>query len=134
MLFQTVIALSVGFRSNDCHTPLYPFVTNGVATVIRNHGSEAQKKLFVEPLRTGRWFGVMAMSETQAGSSVGDLKTEALPTDAGHYLITGSKMWITGAAQDFTENIVHLVLAPDCRSASRNPWDLTLYRTEVSAV
>ena len=90
---------------------VYPFVTNGVATVIRNHGSEAQKKLFVEPLRTGRWFGVMAMSETQAGSSVGDLKTEATPTAAGHYLITGSKMWITGAAQDFTENIVHLVLA-----------------------
>ena len=44
-------------------------------------------------------------------SSVGDLKTEAIPTEAGHYLITGSKMWITGAAQDFTENIVHLVLA-----------------------
>jgi alkylation response protein AidB-like acyl-CoA dehydrogenase len=90
---------------------VYPFVTNGVATVIRNQGSEAQKKLFGEPLRTGRWFGVMAMSETQAGSSVGDLKTAATPTEAGHYLITGSKMWITGAAQDFTENIVHLVLA-----------------------
>jgi alkylation response protein AidB-like acyl-CoA dehydrogenase len=90
---------------------VYPFVTNGVATVISNHGSEAQKKRFVEPLRTGRWFGVMAISETQAGSSVGDLKTAATPTEAGHYLIAGSKMWITGAAQDFTENIVHLVLA-----------------------
>jgi alkylation response protein AidB-like acyl-CoA dehydrogenase len=90
---------------------VYPFVTNGVATVISNHGSEAQKKLFVEPLRTGRWFGVMAISETQAGSSVGDLKTAATRTEAGHYLIAGSKMWITGAAQDFTENIVHLVLA-----------------------
>jgi alkylation response protein AidB-like acyl-CoA dehydrogenase len=90
---------------------VYPFVTNGVATVISNHGSEAQKKLFAGPLRAGCWFGVMAISETQAGSSVADLKTEAIPTEAGHYLITGSKMWITGAAQDFTENIVHLVLA-----------------------
>lgn len=90
---------------------VYPFVTNGVATVIGNHGSAAQKELFAEPLRAGRWLGVMAISETQAGSSVGDLRTAAIPTEAGHYLITGSKMWITGAAQDFTENIVHLVLA-----------------------
>jgi len=90
---------------------VYPFVTNGVATVIRNQGSEAQKRLFAEPLHAGRWFGVMALSETQAGSSLGDLKTEAIPTKEGHYLITGSKMWITGAAQDLTENIVHLVLA-----------------------
>jgi len=90
---------------------VYPFVTNGVATVIGNHGSAAQKELFAEPLRAGRWLGVMAISETQAGSSVGDLRTAAIPTEAGHYLISGSKMWITGAAQDFTENIVHLVLA-----------------------
>jgi alkylation response protein AidB-like acyl-CoA dehydrogenase len=90
---------------------VYSFVTNGVATVIGNHGSAVQKELFAEPLRAGRWLGVMAISETQAGSSVGDLRTAAIPTEAGHYLITGSKMWITGAAQDFTENIVHLVLA-----------------------
>ncbi len=90
---------------------VYPFVTNGVATVIGNHGGAAQKKLFAEPLRAGRWLGVMAISETQAGSSVGDLRTAAIPTEAEHYLMAGSKMWITGAAQDFTENIVHLVLA-----------------------
>jgi len=99
------------FVAANAALAVYPFVTNGVATVIRNHGSAAQKKLFAEPLHAGRWFGVMALSETQAGSSLGDLKTEAMPTTDGHYLITGAKMWITGAAQDFTDNIVHLVLA-----------------------
>ena len=99
------------FLAANTSLAAYPFLTNGVATVIRNHGSEAQKKLFADPLHAGRWLGVMALSETQAGSSLGDLKTAATLTTEGHYLITGTKMWISGAAQDFTENIVHLILA-----------------------
>src|SRR3954469_6706947 len=60
---------------------------------------------------TGRFSGTMALSETQAGSSLADILTRAEPQDDGTYRLFGSKMWISGAEHEFTENIVNLVLA-----------------------
>lgn len=62
-------------------------------------------------LYRGEWTGTMALTEPQAGSSLADVKTRATPAPDGTYRITGSKIFISGADQDFTENVVHLTLA-----------------------
>jgi butyryl-CoA dehydrogenase len=59
----------------------------------------------------GRFFGTMCLSEPQAGSSLSDIRVKAEPTAAGHYLITGTKTWISAGEHELSENIVHLVLA-----------------------
>ena len=59
----------------------------------------------------GRYFGTMCLSEPDAGSSLADITTKAVPAADGTYRITGTKMWITGGDHELTENIVHLVLA-----------------------
>lgn len=89
----------------------YPSLTTANANLIDAHGSEAQKKKWVEPMRHGRFAGTMAMTEPGAGSGLADLTTTAVPADDGSYLITGNKIYISGGDHDLNENIVHLVLA-----------------------
>lgn len=59
----------------------------------------------------GDCFGTMCLSEPQAGSSLGDIRTRAVPTADGRYRLFGNKMWISGGEHDISSNIVHLVLA-----------------------
>jgi len=94
----------VGFHS-------YAMLTAGAANVILAFGSEQQKQLYARPMLEGRFFGTMCLSETQAGSSLSDIRTQAEPLGDGSYRITGDKMWISGGEHDLAENIVHLVLA-----------------------
>src|SRR3546814_9915303 len=80
------------------------------------HGTDTQKNAFAHPQMEGRYFGTMCLSEPGAGSSLGDLTTKAVPDGQGYadcplgprYRIKGSKMWISGAEHDLSENIVHL--------------------------
>src|SRR3546814_15196246 len=65
----------------------------------------------MQPMLAGRWFGTMCLSEPQAGSSLGDIRTRAIPQADGRYHLVGNKMWISGADQELSENIVPLVLA-----------------------
>jgi alkylation response protein AidB-like acyl-CoA dehydrogenase len=65
----------------------------------------------MQPMLTGRFTGTMALTEPQAGSSLADLTTTATPTDEGHYLIKGSKLYISGGEHELSDNIVNLVLA-----------------------
>ena len=81
------------------------------ARLLLAHGSREQIDTFVAPMVEGRWFGTMALSEPQAGSSLADITTRAEPQDDGTYRLTGNKMWISGGDHELTENIVHLVLA-----------------------
>jgi len=60
---------------------------------------------------SGRFTGTMALTEPQAGSSLADLRTTAAPTDEGHYLIKGAKIYISGGEHELSDNIVNLVLA-----------------------
>lgn len=99
------------FSDANVGTAGYPFLTMAAANLIQAHGSEEQKQRYMLPMIEGRWFGTMCLSEPQAGSSLGDIRTRAEPTDDGHYRITGTKMWISGGEHDLAENIVHLVLA-----------------------
>ena len=91
----------------------------GNANLLMKHGSELQKRVFALNEFSGRWSGTMCLSEPQAGSSLSDITTRAVP-DAGdfendplgpRYRIKGNKMWISAGEHELTENIVHLVLA-----------------------
>jgi alkylation response protein AidB-like acyl-CoA dehydrogenase len=89
----------------------YPGLTTGAARLIESFGSEELRERFMRPMYEGRWSGTMALTEPQAGSSLADVQTRARPTSEGHFLLDGNKIFISGGDQDFTENIVHLVLA-----------------------
>jgi alkylation response protein AidB-like acyl-CoA dehydrogenase len=93
----------------------YTVLTAANARLICKFGEQAQIDTFALPQIEGRWFGTMCLSEPQAGSSLGDIRTAALPDGVDalgqRYRLRGNKMWISGGDQDASENIVHLVLA-----------------------
>jgi alkylation response protein AidB-like acyl-CoA dehydrogenase len=99
------------FNAANVGTSAYPFLTMANARLLLAHGSTEQIDTYARPEVEGRWFGTMALSEPQAGSSLADITTKAVPQDDGSYRLTGNKMWISAAEHDLTENIVHLVLA-----------------------
>ncbi len=89
----------------------YVGLTAGAAHLVEAFGSEALKARLMAPLFEGRWTGTMALTEPHAGSSLADVHTRATPTPHDHFLISGSKIFISGGDHDLTENIVHLTLA-----------------------
>jgi len=94
-------------------------LTVGNANLLMAHGSALQKKVFALNEFSGRWAGTMCLSEPQAGSSLSDVATRAVPDGddfeadplGARYRLKGNKMWISTGEHDLTENIVHLVLA-----------------------
>ena len=100
---------------------LYSALTSGACLAIDAHASEALKQTYLPRLYSGEWAGTMCLTEAQAGSDLGLLRTRAEPQGDGSYAISGSKIFITGGEQDLTANIVHLVLArlPDAPPGSR---------------
>jgi butyryl-CoA dehydrogenase len=99
------------FQAANAGTSSYPFLTMANANLIATYGTPEQVRDYVRPMIDGRWFGTMCLSEPQAGSSLADITTKAVPQDDGSYRLTGTKMWISGGDHELTENIVHLVLA-----------------------
>jgi len=89
----------------------YVGLTHGAAHLIEAFGSADVKERFMEPMYEGEWSGTMALTEPHAGSSLADITTTATPTDDDYYLIKGSKTFISGADQSFTDNVVNLTLA-----------------------
>jgi alkylation response protein AidB-like acyl-CoA dehydrogenase len=104
-------ACQAAFMATNPGTASYAFLTVGAANLISSFGSDAQKETYLRPMLEGRWFGTMCLSEPHAGSSLTDIYTRATPRDDGKFLLSGSKMWISGGDQDISENIVHMVLA-----------------------
>ncbi|QSX38933.1 acyl-CoA dehydrogenase C-terminal domain-containing protein [Shewanella sedimentimangrovi] len=90
---------------------LYSSLTAGAALALNAHGSDELKDLYLPKLYSGEWAGAMDMTEPQAGSDLRGVRTRAEPRDDGSFLISGSKIFITGGDQDLTSNVVHLVLA-----------------------
>ncbi len=94
---------------------LLPMLTVGAIESLHHHGSAAQKALYLPKLISGEWSGTMNLTEPQAGSDVGALRTSAAPIaagpHAGSYRIRGTKIFITWGEHDLASNIVHLVLA-----------------------
>lgn len=103
------------FAAANIATAAYPMLTVANARLIATFGSDAQIDAFAKPQIEGRWFGTMCLSEPQAGSSLADVRSRAVPEgeDAlgARYRLSGNKMWISGGDQDASDNIVHLVLA-----------------------
>ncbi|WP_438031854.1 acyl-CoA dehydrogenase [Sorangium sp. So ce204] len=89
----------------------YLSLTAGAAHLIETFGDDALRSTFMTRMYAGEWTGTMALTEPQAGSSLADVQASAVKTDAGHYLVRGSKIFISGGDHDLTENIVHLTLA-----------------------
>lgn len=104
------IAAAEMFVGACCSFTTYPGLTRGAANLIQSFGTPEQKKLFLENMYSGKWTGTMCLTEPQAGSAVGDIKTMA-KKDGDHYLIQGTKIFITAGEHDLAENIVHAVLA-----------------------
>ena len=90
---------------------LCPLLTQGAVEALSVHGTPEQQALYLGKLVTGEWTGTMNLTEPQAGSDVGALKTRAAPGPDGTWLITGSKIFITFGEHDMTDNIIHFVLA-----------------------
>ncbi|GLK50369.1 acyl-CoA dehydrogenase [Brevundimonas intermedia] len=99
------------FQAANVGTAAYPFLTIGAANLLKTHGTAAQIDAYVRPMLEGRFFGTMCLSEPQAGSSLGDIRTRAVAQADGSYRLFGSKMWISGGDHDLSETIVHMVLA-----------------------
>ncbi|AHM03109.1 3-methylmercaptopropionyl-CoA dehydrogenase (DmdC) [Roseibacterium elongatum DSM 19469] len=88
-----------------------PLMTQGQIEALEHHASDEIKALYLPKLTSGEWCGTMNLTEPQAGSDVGALKTRAEPKGDGTYAITGQKIYISWGDNDFTENVCHLVLA-----------------------
>ena len=97
----------------------YALLTSGNANLLMAHGTPAQREVFAKNEFSGRWFGTMCLSEPQAGSSLSDVATRAVPDGddceadplGPRYRLRGNKMWISAGEHELSENIVHLVLA-----------------------
>jgi alkylation response protein AidB-like acyl-CoA dehydrogenase len=100
---------------------LCPLLTLSAIEALDAHGSDELKKIYLEKLVSGEWPGTMQLTESQAGSDVGALRTRAERVADGSYRITGTKIFITYGDHDMTDNIVHFVLArlPDAPAGTK---------------
>jgi alkylation response protein AidB-like acyl-CoA dehydrogenase len=100
---------------------LCPLLTLAAIEAVQSHASEALKAVYLAKLVSGEWTGTMNLTEPQAGSDLGALKTRAERCQDGTYKLFGSKIFITYGEHDMTENIVHFVLArlPDAPKGTR---------------
>ncbi len=100
---------------------LAPLLTHGAIEALQAHGDEALKALCLPKLASGEWTGTMNLTEPQAGSDVGALRTRAEPNGDGSFAVTGQKIYITWGDHDVAENICHMVLArlPDAAPGTK---------------
>ena len=98
------------WQASNMAFALCPMLTEGAAVAINAHASEELKNTYLPKMVSGEWTGTMNLTEPQAGSDLAAVKTRATP-EGDHYLLSGQKIYITWGDQDFTDNIIHLVLA-----------------------
>jgi alkylation response protein AidB-like acyl-CoA dehydrogenase len=110
-LFEMLVATNHGWT-------MYPGLLHGAYETLKAHGSEALKAAYLPQLVSGEWLAAMALTEPQAGSDLGQVRTKAEPRPDGSLAVTGGKIFISGADHDMADNIVHLVL---CRLPDAPP-------------
>jgi alkylation response protein AidB-like acyl-CoA dehydrogenase len=113
-VLETLGTANMGFA-------LAPILTVGAIEALMHHGTPEQQALYLPHLATGAWTGTMNLTEPQAGSDVGALRTKAAPVGDGTFRIKGTKIFISFGDHDMTDNIVHLVLArtPDAPAGTK---------------
>lgn len=119
LTFTTVVN---EFMSSACLSlSLCPLMTQGQIEALEHHASDGIRATYLPKLIEGRWTGTMNLTEPQAGSDVGALRTKAASNDDGTYAISGQKIYISWGDNDFAENVCHLVLArlPDAPPGTR---------------
>ncbi|MBS0211807.1 MAG: acyl-CoA dehydrogenase C-terminal domain-containing protein [Proteobacteria bacterium] len=100
---------------------MYPGLSHGAYNALQAFGTDEQKRVYLPKLVSGEWTGTMCLTEAQAGTDLGLVRTRALPQADGSYAITGTKIFISAGEHDLSKNIVHLVLArlPDAPAGTR---------------
>ncbi|TMS59407.1 acyl-CoA dehydrogenase [Imbroritus primus] len=100
---------------------MYPGLSHGAYECLHAHGTDEQKKLYLEKLVSGVWTGTMCLTEPHCGTDLGILRTKAEPDANGSYRLTGTKIFISSGEHDMAENILHLVLArlPDAPAGTK---------------
>ena len=104
-------ALMEMLQSSNMAFGLGPMLSFGAIESLIEVGTEEQREIYLPKLISGEWTATMNLTEPQAGSDVGALRTKAEPNGDGSWSITGQKIYITWGEHDCTDNIVHLVLA-----------------------
>jgi acyl-CoA dehydrogenase len=105
------IAMQEMFTSANMALSLCPLLTQGAIDALSHHGSDELRDTYLPRMLTGEWPGTMNLTEPQAGSDVGAVRTKAEPAADGTWRLRGQKIFITYGEHDLAENIVHLVLA-----------------------
>jgi alkylation response protein AidB-like acyl-CoA dehydrogenase len=104
MLYEMLSAANHGWT-------MAPGLLHGAYECIRHHASDDLKAQYLEKIATGEWLATMCLTEPQAGSDLGLVRTKAVPLADGRYALSGTKIFISGGEHDLSDNIVHLVLA-----------------------
>jgi alkylation response protein AidB-like acyl-CoA dehydrogenase len=115
------VVLTEMLASANMSFGLCPALGEGAIEALAHHGSEALRRTYLPRLVSGEWSATMDLTEPQAGSDLGAIRTQAVPQPDGSYRISGTKIFITFGDHDLTENVVHLVLArtPGAPAGSR---------------
>ncbi len=106
-----VISCNEYFGAACVPLQMYPGLSHGTMNLINTHGNQGLKDVYIPKMMSGEWGGTMCLTEPDAGSDVGALKTKAVKQADGSYKITGQKIFISSAENDFYGNMVHAVLA-----------------------
>ena len=111
--FPKVIGLAIQemLTATNMALSLCPMLTASAIEALHAHGTDAIKATYLEKLVSGEWTGTMHLTESEAGSDVGALRTRAEPREDGSWALTGTKIFISWGEHDVAENIIHLVLA-----------------------
>jgi len=109
--YSIVAAFNYIFAAANYSLGVYPGLTSGAANLIITFGSPDLKKYYTPKMFTGEWQGTMALTEPGAGSSLSDIKTKAVPTSEGFYLMKGQKIFISAGTHNGADNIINLMLA-----------------------
>jgi len=109
------------FKTSNMAFSLAGMLTQGAVEAVHAHGTDELKEAYLQKLVTGEWAGTMNLTEPEAGSDVGALRTKAIRQDDGTFRIFGTKIFITWGDQDITTNVIHMVLArtPDALPGTR---------------
>ena len=113
-LFEMLAAANHGWT-------MYPGLLHGACETLLHHGSAELKATYLPKLVSGEWLAAMALTEPQAGSDLGGVRTAAVPQADGSLAVSGGKIFISGGDHDLSDNIVHLVLCrlPDAPAGSK---------------
>ena len=104
-----------------------PGLLHGAYECLKHHGSDALKAAYLSKIASGEWLATMCLTEPQAGSDLGLVRTQAVPVDGTpDYQVSGTKIFISGGEHDLTDNIIHLVLAR-LPGAPSGPKGLSLF-------